>query len=142
MTPVSSKKSWGQFHVTDITFRDQFLGKLISLTKLFSSFQFIICANIPHRALDRKETFLSLTKASKIFVLNSVTDTTKKSSCIFCRNFFYSLWWPIYNLPQLLTLNYSFKCNFLCSLDTSFLVNWMLSVLTKSFNNDRNKAAS
>ena len=53
-----------------------------------------------------------------------------------------SLWWPIYNLPQLLTLNYSFKCNFLCSLDTSFLVNWMLSVLTKSFNNDRNKAAS
>ena len=58
-----------------------FLNKLIQHT-----FQFIICKNIPHRVLNyqQKRNF-PLTKASKIFVLNFVTDITKKiQPSIFC----------------------------------------------------------
>ena len=51
-----------------------FLNKLIQHT-----FQFIICKIIPQRVLNhqQKRNF-PLTKASKMFVLNYVTDTTKK----------------------------------------------------------------
>ena len=51
-----------------------FLNKLI-----LHSFQCIICTNIPQRVLNhqQKRNF-PLTKASKMFVLNYVTDTTKK----------------------------------------------------------------
>ena len=41
--------------------------------------------------LHRKEIFLSLTKASKIFVLNSVT-LQKNQPAIFCSNFFFTLY--------------------------------------------------
>ena len=91
-------ESWEQFHVTDITcnfLETNFLNKLI-----LHSVQFIICANIPYKVLDnqQKKTFVSLTKASNIFLLNSVADTTKKSTC-----------------------------SFLCSLHTLFPVNWLYS---------------
>ena len=68
-----------------------FLKKLIQHT-----FQFIICKNIPHRVLDyqQKRNF-PLTKASKIFVLNFVTDTTKKFNLqffVFTWHFFLVNW--------------------------------------------------
>ena len=65
-----------------------FLNKLIRHT-----FQFIICKNIPHRVLDyQQKRYFPLTKASKIFVLNFVTDTTKKFNLqflVFTSHFFH-----------------------------------------------------
>ena len=84
-----------------------FLNKLIQHT-----FQFIICKNIPHRVLDyQQKRYFPLTKASKIFVLNFVTDTTKK-----------------FNL-QFLVFTWHF-----------FLVNWQFRQKSFN-NNKKNKAA-
>ena len=68
-----------------------FLYKLIQHT-----FQFITCKNIPQRVLNhqQKRNF-PLTKASKIFVLNYVKDTTKKFNLqffVFTWHFFVLNW--------------------------------------------------
>ena len=61
-----------------------FLNKIYIAQKILTGYQII----------SRKETFLSLPKAPNVFVLNSITDITKKSTY-----------------------------NFMCSFDTFFPVN-------------------
>ena len=98
-------------HVTCNFLETNFLNKLI-----LHSFQFIICANIPYiryLTISRKKTFVSQTKASKIFLLNS--------DC--CRHY------KKINLQFFVFTSHSFSCE--------------LTILRqKSFKNNRNKASS
>ena len=100
-----------QIDVTCNFLETNFLNKLI-----LHSFQFIICANIPYiryLTISRKKTFVSQTKASKIFLLNS--------DC--CRHY------KKINLQFFVFTSHSFSCE--------------LTILRqKSFKNNRNKASS
>ena len=81
----------GQFHVTDITFRGHFFGNKTFFNKLiFYSFclKFVLIFLTWYFIISRKETWISFKKAVNIFVLNSVTDITKKSTY----NFTCSCW--------------------------------------------------
>ena len=76
----------GRFHVTDITFREQIFGKKTFFYILFlRSFclKFVQIFITWYLIVSMKETLISFTKAVNIFVLNSVTDITKKSTTNF-----------------------------------------------------------
>ena len=71
----------GQFHVTEMTYRGQFFGnKTFFDILLFSSFclKFVEIFLTWYLTISRKETLISFTRAVNMFVLNSVTDITKK----------------------------------------------------------------
>ena len=77
----------GRFHVTDITFREQIFGKkkTFSYILLLSTFclKFVEIFITWYLIVSIKETLILFTKAVNIFVLNSVTDITKKSTSNF-----------------------------------------------------------
>ena len=76
----------GRFHVTDITFREQIFGnKSFFYILLLSSFclKFVQIFITWYLIVSIKETLILFTKAVNIFVLNSVTDITKKSTSNF-----------------------------------------------------------
>ena len=73
----------GPFHVTDITSREQNFGNKTIFYKLsFYRFwlKFVHIILTWYLTSSRKETLISFTNATNMFVLNSVTDITKKST--------------------------------------------------------------